>query len=103
MSVPKDVYKSFKSGLNTFLSNIQQEKEETKEAFKILVKSIESGVDLTPEEKHQIGEQMKDVLKTIGIIGVAILPGGTIVLILTKLLKLNKYILPSSFDEKKVE
>ena len=55
---------------------------------------------LTQEEKDKIGEQLKDVLKTTGLIGVALLPGGSVFFILTKYLKLNKYVLPSSFQEK---
>jgi hypothetical protein len=60
---------------------------------------------LTPKEKEQIGNQMKDVLKTIGIVGVTLLPGGSIFLILSKVLKINKYVLPSSFleEKKKIE
>jgi hypothetical protein len=95
-------FRLFKKKGNEFLALMDQEKEETKEAFMMIVNSYKNDVDLTDEEKEAIGEQMKDVLKTIGIVGVTLLPGGSIFLIITNFLKLNKYVLPSSFqkDEK---
>jgi hypothetical protein len=95
-------FRLFKKKGNEFLALMDQEKEETKEAFMMIVNSYKNDVDLTEEEKEAIGEQMKDVLKTIGIVGVTLLPGGSIFLIITNFLKLNKYVLPSSFqkDEK---
>lgn len=74
---------------------------ETKEVFNLLVHSIENNVELTDEEKEKIGEQLKDVLKTIGLVGIGIIPGGSIFFILSTYFKLNKYLLPSSFQEKK--
>lgn len=99
MGIPIGIYKKFKSSLKEFLSNIHQEKDETKNSFKLLIDSINNGTELTKEEKHQIGEQLKDILKTVGLVGIIILPGGTVFLILAKFFKFNKYILPSSFDE----
>jgi hypothetical protein len=37
------------------------------------------------------------------LVGIALVPGGSIFFILTKYLKLNKYVLPSSFQEKEKE
>lgn len=93
-------YELLKNNFNNFLNSINEENKETKEAFNLLINSINNDIELTDEEKAKIGEQFKDVLKTIGIVGITILPGGSIFLILTKLLKLNKYILPSSFQKK---
>jgi len=93
-------YELLKKKSNEFLSSLEQEKEETKQAFMMVVNAHKNGVDLTTEEKEAIGEQMKDVFKTIGIVGIALLPGGSIFLILMNFLKLNKYVLPSSFQEK---
>lgn len=100
MKTPRGIYKRFKGNLTVFLGNLNQEKAETKEAFKLLINSIETGKDLTPQEKRQVGEQLKDVLKTAGLVGIAILPGGIVFFIIVKFLKLNKYILPSSFEKK---
>jgi hypothetical protein len=93
-------YKELKVNAKDFIKNIEQESLETKEAFSLIVVSVKEGKDLTQEEKDKIGEQLKDVLKATGLVGIALLPGGTIFFILTKYLKLNKYILPSSFQEK---
>lgn len=96
-----EYYKTFKGHVKDFTERIGKESDETKEAFGLLVDSINNGTKLTPEQKEQIGNQMKDVLKTIGIVGVTLLPGGSIFLILTSVLKINKYVLPSAFLEEK--
>ena len=93
--------KGFKEKSIDFIQNIQQEGGETKEAFLLLKNSIETGVELTPEEKKIIGEQLRDVLKTIGVVGIALVPGGSVFFILSTYFKVNKYILPSSFDNNK--
>jgi hypothetical protein len=93
-------YKEFKVNAKDFIKNIEQEGLETKEAFLLIVDSVKNGKELTQEEKNKIGEQLKDVLKTTGLVGIALLPGGSVFFILTKYLKLNKYVLPSSFQEK---
>jgi hypothetical protein len=101
MSDINDLYEKVKNSTKDFIEKIGQETDETKEAYRLLIDSIQNGTELTPEQKEQIGEQLKDVLKTLGIVGVTLLPGGSIFLILTKVLKLNKYVLPSSFQDKK--
>lgn len=93
-------YDTVKDSIKTFLSNLEQEGEETKEAFYLLVHSINTGVDLTEEEKTKVGEQLKDVFKTLGLVGVTMLPGASVVFLLTTYLKVNEYILPSSFKDK---
>jgi hypothetical protein len=98
-----EYYDSFKGKMKDFLERLDQEKDETKEAFKILSDSIQNGTELTDEEKEKIGEQLKDVLKTIGLVGATILPGGFIYFLVAKVFKLNKYVLPSSFHKEKVE
>ena len=101
MSDINNLYEKIKVNIKDFIEKIGQETDETKEAYRLLVDSIQNGTELTPEQKEQIGEQLKDVLKTLGIVGITLLPGGSIFLILTKILKLNKYVLPSSFQDKK--
>lgn len=98
-----DYYDSLKDKTKDFLEKMSQEKDETKEAFKILIDSINDGKTLTDEEKEKIGEQMKDVLKTIGLVGATILPGGFVYFLIVKVFKLNKYALPSSFNKEKTE
>lgn len=96
-----DYYDSLKEKMKDFLEKVAQEKDETKEAFSLLIDSINDGKKLTDEEKEKIGEQLKDVLKTIGLVGATILPGGFIYFLIAKVFKLNKYVLPSSFNKEK--
>jgi hypothetical protein len=88
-----------KQKFKKFISAIKQESKETKVAFAMLAKSALGKKDLTDAEKEQIGEQMKDVLKTIGLTAIAVLPGGIIAGILIKVLKAESYITPSAFAE----
>lgn len=94
-----DYYVSLKEKMKDFLEKVSQEKDETKEAFAILIDSVNDGKKLTDEEKEKVGEQLKDVLKTIGLVGATILPGGFIYFLIAKVFKLNKYVLPSSFNK----
>jgi hypothetical protein len=88
---------SLKSKFTNFISKLKQEKKETIEAFKLIVKASKGEITLTDEQKTQIGEQLKDLLKTVGLTAVAIMPGGVIVAGLLKLLKQQNLIIPSSF------
>jgi hypothetical protein len=86
-----------KKKFNSFLSKIKQEGGETKEAYKILLNSIKSGQKLTKAEKDKVTEQLKDVLKLAGFTVASILPGGILYLMLSKVDKFKKHLLPSSF------
>jgi hypothetical protein len=91
-----------KKKFNNFLSKVKQEGGETKEAYKILVNSIKSGENLSKEEKDKVTEQLKDILKLVGFTVASILPGGILYLMLSKVDKFKKHLLPSSFlDETK--
>jgi hypothetical protein len=93
----KDLITKLKTGWKDFVKAIKQEGKETQEAFVLLNQAAQGKITLTPEQKKQIGDQMKDVLKTLGYVTIFSLPGGSIVTILLKVLKLNKYVLPSAF------
>ena len=86
-----------KKGFKKFIEALKQESKETKEAFKLLSQSVKGEKQLSKEEKKEIGNQLKDIFKTIGYVGLFALPGGSIFSILFNLLKLNKYVLPSAF------
>jgi len=86
-----------KSKFNKFITALKQEGKETKVAFTLLAQAAQGKKNLSDVEKKQIGDQMKDVLKTIGLTAIAVLPGGSIAVILIKLLKAERYVLPSSF------
>jgi hypothetical protein len=88
-----------KSKFSKFVKAIKQESQETKEAFKLLILAATGKKTLTDAEQKQIGDQLKDVFKTIGLTAIAVMPGGFIAGILIKVLKAEKYITPSSFME----
>ena len=97
-----DFLSKMKSKFKQFIANISQETDETKEAFKLIAQSAKGEKDLTDAEKKQVGDQMKDVLKTVGLAAASVLPGGTVYFLIIKLLKLEKFTLPSAFMTEKV-
>jgi len=80
----------------TFLQKMKQEGRETKQAFRLLLRGMQ-GEKLSKQEKKEIGDQMKDVLKLAGFTAASILPGGIIYLLLTKVTALKKHMVPSAF------
>lgn len=89
-----DLLLSFKK----FISALKKESEETQIAFKMIYNHALNGKKMNDTEKEWVGNQMRDVLKTVGLTTIAIMPGGVIVAILIKALKLQKHLLPSSFE-----
>jgi len=83
-----------------FISKLEQEDEQAKAAFQLVVQSTFHGRKLTHDEKLEIETQLKELLKTADLVALTVLPGGTVVLILSGFLKLNPYILPSVFLSK---
>lgn len=88
------------SKFKDFLSNLEQENEQTKAAFRLVIQSTFHERQLTHEEKLEIENQLKELLKTADLVALTVLPGGTIVLVLSSFLKLNPYILPAVFIAK---
>ena len=86
--------------MKDFFKAVGSESKETKEAVSLVYKASKDGRKLTDEEKKMVKEQLKDVLKTIGLSSIAIMPGGFIVAVLINALKLNDKIVPSSFKKK---
>jgi hypothetical protein len=80
-----------------FIAALKQEGTETKEAFSLLAKAAMGKIELTDAQKSEIGEQMKDVLKAIGLTTIAIAPGGIIAGFLIKMMKAERFITPSAF------
>jgi hypothetical protein len=91
------LYGKYSEEFKNFLKAMEKEEKGTKEAFVLLHAHAFDGRELTKEEKKEIEREMEDVLKTVGLVGIAIMPGGSVVFILAKFLKFNKYILPSEF------
>ena len=86
-----------KDKFGSFVDKVKQEGEETKEAFTKLVKSVKGEQKLNKEERKEIGDQLKDVLKLAGFGAASVLPGGVIYLLLARLPLLQKTMTPSSF------
>jgi hypothetical protein len=88
---------NMKTKIKDFISAIKQEGQETKEAFKLILQAAKGEIELSNEQKEQIGNQLKDVLKTIGLTAIATLPGGFIVAALLKIFKQTHLVTPSAF------
>jgi hypothetical protein len=88
---------NMKSKITAFVNAIKQEGKETKEAVSLLIKAAKGDIELSDEQKEQIGNQLKDVLKTIGLTAIAVLPGGFIAGALIKIFKAEHLVTPSSF------
>lgn len=78
---------------------LQKELSESKELVYLLSKSAVK--DLTKEEKKKVQNQLMDVFKSIPSLAIFILPGGAVLLPI--FIKLIPKLLPSSFDENRIE
>jgi hypothetical protein len=85
-----------KTKFQKFIAAIKQEGQETKEVVGLLIHAAQGKIELTDKDKEYIGNQLKDVLKTIGLVGIATLPGGFIAGALIKLFKAEHLVTPSS-------
>ena len=93
-----DLAKKTKDQVKRFVGAIKTEKDETKHAMVMILQHL-NGEKLTSEEWKWIRNQMGDVLKMVGLTGMAIAPGGSLLAILAKAIKADKYILPSAFKK----
>jgi hypothetical protein len=94
--VKEGIINNTKAKLKKFISAVKQENKETKEAAMLVIKAAKGEIDLTDEQKKQIGDQLKDVLKLVGLTAIATLPGGFIAGALIKIFKAEHLITPSS-------
>src|SRR2546430_756106 len=78
-----------KVNFHVFVTGLEQEGTGTKAAFYLLIDATFKDKHLTHEEKVQIENQLKDLLKTIDLVAITALPGGTLFFILVHFLKLN--------------
>ena len=86
-----------KDQVKKFVGAIKTETSETKQAMAMLLQHL-NGDKLTPEQWKWVRNQMKDVIKVLGLTTMAIAPGGSLVAMLAKVLKADKYMLPSSMQ-----
>ena len=96
---PKEEIDKAKKKLKKFGEGLKQEGKETKRAWNTVVDAINNKRDLTPEERKEVGEQLGDLLKTTGLTLATFLPGGILYLLLTRVPRFKKYLIPSSFRD----
>lgn len=78
---------------------LQKELSESKELVALLSKSTVK--DLSPEEKKKVQNQLLDIFKSIPSLAIFILPGGAVLLPI--FIKLIPKLLPSAFDDNRVD
>lgn len=78
---------------------LQKELSESAELVSLLSKSTIK--DLSKEEKKKVQRQLLDIFKSIPSLAIFLLPGGAVLLPI--FIKLIPKLLPSSFDENRVE
>lgn len=78
---------------------LQKELKQSKELVVLLSHSTVR--DLTKDEAKKLQEQLIDIIKTIPSLAIFILPGGA--LLLPLLVKLIPKLLPSAFDDNRIE
>ena len=78
---------------------LQKELQESGELSKLL--GVSTYRELSKEEKNKVKEQLLDICKTIPSLTIFLLPGGAILLPL--LVKFIPKLLPSAFDENRVD
>jgi hypothetical protein len=78
---------------------LQKELSESKELVYLLSKSTVK--ELSPAEKKKVQAQLIDIFKSIPSLAIFILPGGAVLLPI--FIKLIPKLLPSSFDDNRVE
>jgi len=78
---------------------LYQELKDSKELMVLLTQSTQR--DLTPKEQKKVQEQLLDVFKSIPSLAIFMLPGGA--LLLPLVVKFIPKLLPSAFDENRIE
>jgi len=91
--------KKLSQKIKEFFKAVGNESKETADAVRLVYQAKKENRKLTEEEKDLVKEQLKDVLKTIGLSYIAVMPGGFIAAVLINALELNDKIVPSSFKK----
>lgn len=76
-----------------------KELRESKELMSLLVKATTT--DLTKEERKKVQKQLLDIFKSIPSLAIFMLPGGAVLLPI--FIKLIPQLLPSAFDDNRIE
>ncbi|MGC6430208.1 MAG: LETM1-related biofilm-associated protein [Jejuia sp.] len=103
----KNVVKSFYNNSSKMVKKLitrnrkrlYQELKDSKELLILLTQSTKR--DLTKEEQQKVQEQLLDIFKSIPSLAIFMLPGGA--LLLPLVVKFIPKLLPSAFDENRIE
>jgi len=87
-----------KKDVNLFLEALKKEGIETKSMSKLLTTCVIERRKLTDEEGTKFAKQLKNLVKTLGLATIIVMPGGTIIFILIHYLKLRDYFLSDNFN-----
>ena len=87
-----------KKDINLFLEALKKEGIETKSMSKLLTTCVIERRPLTDEEGKKFAKQLKNLVKTLGLATIIVMPGGSIIFILIHYLKLRDYFLSDSFN-----
>lgn len=87
-----------KKDVNLFLEALKKEGIETKSMSKLLTTCVIERRPLTDEEGKKFAKQLKNIVKTLGLATIIVMPGGSIIFILIHYLKLRDYFLSDSFN-----
>ena len=102
-NVIKNFYTNSNKMVNQLLSRnskrLQREIKESKELMNLIGQSTVR--DLNEEEQKKLQSQLLDIFKTIPSLAIFLLPGGT--LLLPIVIKFIPNLLPSAFDDNRVE
>lgn len=78
----------------TFLEELKNSGDDAKNAYSNLMRLVNSGEPISKEDREKIGNELKGVFKRamvkLGMVGIFLLPGGTVFLFLLKLFKNKK-------------
>lgn len=87
-----------KNEVNLFLEALKKEGIETKSMSKLVTTCVIERRKLTEDEGKKFAKQLKNLVKTLGLTTIILMPGGSIFFILIHYLKLRDYFLSDSFN-----
>ena len=91
-------FDKIKNEVNLFLEALKKEGIETKSMSKLVTTCVIERRKLTDEEGKKFTKQLKNLVKTLGLATIIVMPGGSIFFILIHYLKLRDYFLSDSFS-----
>ncbi len=91
-------FDKLKNEVNLFLEALKKEGIETKSMSKLVTTCLIERRKLTEDEGKKFAKQLKNLVKTLGLTTIILMPGGSIFFILIHYLKLRDYFLSDSFS-----